>query len=346
MTTLDNVPFNVLDLAWRDFGKTNSDAVRASVELARKAEDLGFRRYWFAEHHGLPVSASSTPAILVGAVAAATTTMRVGSGGVMLPNYAPLSVAEQFGTLKALYGDRIDLGIGRASGTDGVTTHALRRTREGLDVSSYPRDLLDLLGFFRGSQEAPTSPLLAVPGLGDGPEIWLLGSSTFSAQLAGRLGLPFAFAHHFSSDRTEQALDLYRQAFTPSELLEAPYSMISVMLIVDDSRDVVRAEMLPSAITFLQMLQGKRPEPVSVEAALAYDLSPRERELVTQRNARQAVGTPDEVEARLRSLVASTGANELMFQLHGATATGRQRSLEIVTSLRTSRAPTPRGEAS
>ncbi|EHI43388.1 hypothetical protein OPAG_06665 [Rhodococcus opacus PD630] len=338
MTTLEDAPLNVLDLAWRNHEQTSSDAVCASVALARRAEQLGYRRYWFAEHHGLPVSLSSSPAILMGAAAAATTTIRVGSGGLLLPNYAPLSVAEQFGTLRALYGDRIDLGIGHSSGADGATALALRRIKGGSDASTFQQELRELLGFFHCGTppQNPMSRLLAVPGLGDAPETWLLGSSSgFSAQLAGALGLPFAYAHHFADDHTEPVLDRYRQSFRPSEFLEKPYSMISIMLSTDDSPDVVRAEMLLSEITFIRMLEGKRPDLVSKSEAEAYEFSPREQEILARRNGRQAIGTPDEVEARLRSLLASTGADELMFQLAGATAAGRQRSLEIVKGLTT-----------
>jgi luciferase family oxidoreductase group 1 len=333
MTELADVPLNVLDLAWRGFGQTNADAVAGSIALAKHAESLGYGRYWFAEHHGMPGIASSSPAILIGAVAAVTERLRVGSGGVMLPNHAPLVVAEQFGTLRALYGDRIDLGIGRAPGTDGVTAFALRRTREGLDASAFPRELQDLMGFFHGmTPNNPMSELLAVPGLGDAPEIWLLGSSGFSAELSGILGLPFAFAHHFSGENTERALEIYRTSFRPSEFLEAPHSMIAVTVITDDSAEVVRREMLPGAISFIRMRQGQKPSPVSVEEALAYEFSPLEEDFIAHRNARQAVGTPDQVKAQLESLLASTGVDELMVQPAGATLENRKRSLEIVRS--------------
>jgi luciferase family oxidoreductase group 1 len=333
MTELADVPLNVLDLAWRGFGQSNADAVAGSIALAQHAEALGYGRYWFAEHHGMPGIASSSPAVLIGAVAAVTTRLRVGSGGVMLPNHAPLVVAEQFGTLRALYGDRIDLGIGRAPGADGVTALALRRTREGLDASTFPRELSDLIGFFYGmSANNPMSQLLAVPGLGDAPEIWLLGSSGFSAELAGVLGLPFAFAHHFSGDNTERALEIYRSSFRASDFLSEPHSMIAVSVITDASPEVVRREMLPGTISFIRMRQGKKPAPVSVEEALAYEFSPLEQEFIAHRNSRQAVGTPEQVRAQLESLLRSTGVQELMVQPAGATPEGRKHSLEIVRS--------------
>ncbi|GAA4187195.1 LLM class flavin-dependent oxidoreductase [Gryllotalpicola kribbensis] len=334
MTSLADVPLNVLDLAWRGFGQTNADAVAGSIELAKHAEALGYGRYWFAEHHGMPGIASSSPAILIGAVAAVTSKLRVGSGGVMLPNHAPLVVAEQFGTLRALYGDRIDLGIGRAPGTDGVTAFALRRTQEGLDASAFPRELMDLIGFFHGmSPNNPMAQLLAVPGLGDAPEIWLLGSSGFSAELAGTLGLPFAFAHHFSGENTERALEIYRDSFREGGFLSAPHSMVAVSVISDDSAEAVRREMLPGAITFIRMRQGQKPSPVSVDEALAYEFSPLEEDFIAHRNARQAIGTPEVVRAQLASLLESTGVDELMVQPAGATREGRKRSLEIVKEL-------------
>lgn len=335
MTVLADAPLNVLDLAWRGFGQSNAEAVRGSIALAQHAESLGYGRYWFAEHHGMPGIASSAPAVLIGAVAAATERLRVGSGGVMLPNHAPLVVAEQFGTLRALYGDRIDLGIGRAPGTDGVTALALRRTPEGLDASGFPQELQDLIGFFHGgmSPNNPMSKLLAVPGLGDAPEIWLLGSSGFSAQLAGLLGLPFAFAHHFSGDNTEAALDLYRESFRGSDFLDAPHSMLAVSVIADASPEVVRREMLPGALTFIRMRRGLKPQPVSIDEALAYEFSPLELDFIAHRNSRQAVGSPDEVRTALESLLASTGVDELMVQPSGATAAGRAHSLEVVASL-------------
>lgn len=332
-TALEHIPFSVLELAWRDHGQSNSDAVRASIALARNAEELGCHRFWFAEHHGLPCSTASSPAILIAAAAAATSTMRVGAGGVMLPNYSPFSVAEQFGTLKALHGDRIDLGIGRSTGGDGVISRALRRIQSPTAAES-SQEVGELLGYFHGHRGHQAAHPMAVPGLGDAPQTWLLGSSSgFSARLAGRLGLPFVHAHHFSAEDTEQVLDLYRESFEPSEFLDAPHSMISVMLVSDESRDVTHTEMLPSAITFLRMLRGQRPGPVSAEEARTYDFTAADREIIAHRNARQAIGTPDVVGSRLRSLVASTGVDELMFQLIGSTPAGRLHSLEIVKEL-------------
>ncbi len=317
------IPLNVLDLASRPAGGSNADAVAGTIRLAREAERLGYRRFWVAEHHGMPAIASSAPAVLIAGIAAATDRIRVGSGGVMLPNHAPLVVAEQFGTLRALYGDRIDLGIGRAPGTDGATAMALRRSAEGLGVDDFPQQLLDLFGFFYGgmSDANPLHSITAVPGLGDAPQVWLLGSSGYSAQVAAALGLPFAFAHHFAGENTEAALDLYRSRFEPGEQLSEPHAMIAVNVI------------LPGQLSFLRMRRGLKPEPVSVEEALAYEFNPAEEEFIAARNARQAIGTPDQVRARLDSLIASTGVDELMVSSGAATVEGRIRSLEVVAEL-------------
>ncbi len=329
------IPLNVLDLASRPYGGTNSDAVGGSIRLAQEAERLGYSRFWVAEHHGMPGIASSAPAVLIAGIAGATQRIRVGSGGVMLPNHAPLVVAEQFGTLRALYGDRIDLGIGRAPGTDGATALALRRSAEGLGVDDFPQQLLDLFGFFYGgmSDANPLHTITAVPGLGDPPQIWLLGSSGYSAQVAAALGLPFAFAHHFAGENTEAALDLYRSRFTPSETLAEPHSMIAVNVISDDDPEVVRAQCLPGQLTFLRMRQGAKPQPVSIEEALAYEFTPIEEEFIAARTARQAIGTPEHVKARLESLIDSTGVDELMISSGAATVGARIRSLQIVAGL-------------
>lgn len=333
--TSRSIPLNVLDLANRPAGGSNADAVAGTVRLAQAAERLGYERFWVAEHHGMPAIASSAPAVLIAGIAAATQRIRVGSGGVMLPNHAPLVVAEQFGTLRALYGDRIDLGIGRAPGTDGATAMALRRSQEGLGVDDFPQQLLDLFGFFYGgmSDANPLHGITAVPGLGDAPQIWLLGSSGYSAQVAAALGLPFAFAHHFAGENTEAALDLYRSRFEPSDTLTEPHTMIAVNVISDEDPETVRALSLPGQLSFLRMRRGLKPEPVSVEEALAYEFSAMEEEFIASRNARQAIGTPDEVKTRLDALLASTATDELMVSSGAATVEGRIRSLEIVREL-------------
>ena len=236
------VPLSVLDLAPVPDGGTAAQALRATIDLARHAERLGYRRFWVAEHHNMPGIASSAPPVLIGHIADATTTMRVGSGGVMLPNHVSLVVAEQFGMLEALHPGRIDLGIGRAPGTDQVTAAALRRSPEALSADDFPDQLMDLLGFFTGRwpENHPFAQITAVPGRGNLPAMWLLGSSGYSAQVAGLLGLPFAFAHHFSAGNTLPALALYRQHFRPSDVLDRPYAMVAAAVVCAETDERAR----------------------------------------------------------------------------------------------------------
>jgi luciferase family oxidoreductase group 1 len=323
-----DVPLSVLDLSPVAAGTTAGQALRQTTELARRTEELGYQRFWVAEHHNMPAIASSAPAVLIAHLAAATSTIRVGSGGVMLPNHAPLVVAEQFGTLEALHPGRIDLGIGRAPGTDQLTALALRRTMEGLSAEAFPEELADLIGLFQGTQ-APAR-IIATPGLGDMPAIWLLGSSGYSAQLAGLLGLPFSFAHHFSSANTIPALALYRQNFRPSRWLERPYAMVAVSAICADTDD--RAEWLsgPAALSFLRLRQGM-PQPLaSPEEAAAYLYAPGERQFARERFASQAIGSPERVRTQLAGLLERTEAEELMLTTMVYDISDRIRSFELI----------------
>ena len=308
---MKDVPLSVLDLAPVPAGGTSRQALADSVALAREVERLGYHRFWVAEHHGMPGVASSAPAVLIGAVAAATERIRVGSGGVMLPNHAPLVVAEQFGTLEALHPGRIDLGLGRAPGTDPATASALRR---GASADDFPQELLALRSFFDGRWVPghPWASLHAVPALGNAPAIWLLGSSGYSAQVAGLLGLPFAFAHHFAPQGTLQALELYRSTFRPSEVLQEPYAMVCASVVLAGSDEHARTLAMPGALAFLRLRSG-RPGPLpSVDEALSYPYSPAERAFVEQRLAQQSVGSADTVRASLDALLAATDADELM----------------------------------
>ena len=227
------VPLSVLDLAPVGQGSSPAEALRHSLRLAGEVERLGYHRYWVAEHHNMPGIASSSPAVLLAHVASATSTIRIGSGGVMLPNHAPLVVAEQFGMLEALHPGRVDLGIGRAPGTDQVTARALRRTANPFTEEEFPEQLSELLGFFDGGfpDHHPYRNVTAVPGLGYRPALWLLGSSDYSAHAAGVLGLPFSFAHHFAAANTMPALAAYRASFRPSEDLARPYAMLGVAVV-------------------------------------------------------------------------------------------------------------------
>ena len=319
----------MLDLAPIPAGRSAGEALRATIALARDAERLGFMRFWVAEHHGMPGIASSSPPVLIAHIAEATSRIRVGSGGVMLPNHTSLVIAEQFGMLEALHPGRIDLGIGRAPGTDQFTALALRRTMEGLSAENFPAELLDLIQLFTGG-DAPAR-ITATPGLGDMPAIWLLGSSGYSAQLAGLLGLPFSFAHHFSSANTVPTLTLYRENFRPSQWLERPHAMVAVNAICADTDD--RAEWLagPAALSFLRLRTG-RPQPLaSPEEAAAYPYAPGERELAWGRFAGQALGSPDTVRAQLAGLLERTGADELMLTTMVYDIADRIRSFELVT---------------
>ncbi|MGC1213795.1 MAG: LLM class flavin-dependent oxidoreductase [Micromonospora sp.] len=322
-----DVPLAVLDLAPVAAGASAGEALRHTTELARRTEELGYHRFWVAEHHNMPAIASSAPAVLLAHLAANTSTIRLGSGGVMLPNHAPLVVAEQFGTLEALHPGRIDLGIGRAPGTDQMTALALRRTMEGLSAEHFPRELADLMNYFSGEEPGP---ITATPGRGQSPAIWLLGSSGFSAQLAGLLGLPFSFAHHFSAQNTLPALALYRQNFRPSRWLEKPYAMVAVNAVCAETDE--RAEWLagPAGLSFLKLRSG-RPEPLATpDEAAAYPYTEVEREFVAQRREGQATGSPETVARQLGELLARTGADELMLTTMVYGVADRVRSFELI----------------
>ena len=323
-----NVPLSVLDLAPVAAAGSTAEALRYTTELARRTEELGYRRFWVAEHHNMPAIASSAPAVLIAHLAAATSRIRLGSGGVMLPNHAPLVVAEQFGTLEALHPGRIDLGIGRAPGTDQLTALSMRRSMQGLSAEAFPQELQDLISFFTGDN--PSQQITATPGRGDLPAIWLLGSSGFSATLAGLLGLPFSFAHHFSAANTEPALALYRQNFRPSKWLNQPYAMVAVNTVCADTDE--RAEWLagPAGLSFLRLRQG-RPEPLtSPEQAAAYPYTEPERQFLVERRHGQAMGSPETVQRQLRELLDRTGADELMLTTLVYDLTDRVRSFELV----------------
>jgi luciferase family oxidoreductase group 1 len=323
-----NVPLSVLDLSPVAAGTTSGQALRQTTELARRAEELGYQRFWVAEHHNMPAIASSAPAVLIAHLASATSTIRVGSGGVMLPNHAPLVVAEQFGTLEALHPGRIDLGIGRAPGTDQLTALALRRTMEGLSAEAFPEELIDLIGLFTG--EDPEARITAMPGRGDMPAVWLLGSSGFSAQLAGMMGLPFSFAHHFSAVNTVPALALYRQHFRPSRWLQRPQAMVAVSAICADTDE--RAQWLsgPAALSFLQLRAGAPQALASPEEAAAYPYSAFDRALARERSAGQALGSPETVGRQLAELLDRTGADELMLTAMVYDIEDRVRSFELI----------------
>lgn len=335
MTSLPSLPLSVLDLAPVGEGATPAEAVQATLALARRADELGYTRFWLAEHHGMPGIASSAPAVLIGAVAGATERIRVGSGGVMLPNHAPLVVAEQFGTLAALYPDRIDLGVGRAPGTDQRTAAALRRSTTPLGPDDFPEQLGELACFLTGEfpDGHPYQAVQAVPQAATAPPIWLLGSSLYSAELAGILGLPFAFAHHFSAMHTLPALETYRAAFRPSAALERPHAMVTVQVVCAADDAAADRIALPAALSFLQLRQGRPGRLPTPEQAAAYPWRPDERAFVAQRRHGQAIGGPDTVRAALGDLLAATAADELMTTTLVHSPADRLRSLELVRGL-------------
>jgi len=323
------IPLSVLELAPVTAGADTAQALQYTTELAHRVEELGYRRIWVAEHHNMPAIASSSPAVLIAHLAAVTSTIRVGSGGVMLPNHAPLVVAEQFGTLASLHPGRIDLGVGRAPGTDQRTALALRRTPNGLSAENFPSEFADVVRMLAGDP----SRLQAVPAPAELPEIWLLGSSGFSAQLAGELGLPFSFAHHFSAANTEPALDLYRRSFRPSQWLDEPHTMVAVNAVCADTDE--RAELLarPGWLAFLRLRMGRPIALPTVEDAAAYEFTEPELEFVAQRRIGQALGSPQTVQAQLAALIERTGADELMLtnQVYGIK--DRMRSYELIAEL-------------
>jgi len=319
------IPLSVLDLAPVCEGSDAAASFRNTLDLARHVERLGYRRYWLAEHHNMPGIASAATAVLIGYVASGTSTIRVGSGGVMLPNHAPLQVAEQFGTLAALYPGRIDLGLGRAPGTDHATARALRRYFDSAEA--FPNDVVELLGYFEPAQ--PGQAVRAVPGAGIEVPVWLLGSSLFSARLAAALGLPFAFASHFAPDAMTQALALYRQEFKPSARLQAPHAMLALNVVAADTNDAARRLFTTLQQSFVNLRRGKPGlVPPPIDDIEAY-WSPTEKIGVEQALACAVVGGPATVERGIADFVDRHRPDELMLTANIFDHAARLRSFEI-----------------
>lgn len=314
------IELSVLDLATVVTGSDAHQALSDTTMMARRADELGLTRIWVAEHHAMPGVASSAPAVLIAHLAAATTRIRVGSGGVMLPNHAPLVIAEQFGTLDALHPGRIDLGIGRAPGTDAATAHALRRGQ----TEDFPRDLLEVMAYFDGSHGR-----LAMPGLGQRPQIHLLGSSTYSAALAGELGLPFAYAYHFSTGYLEPALVEYRSRFRPSPVLDVPRVTLGVAVVCAPTAAEAAELAEPGRLSMLQLRQGRPSTLPTPEQARAYQYSQAERALVDQATASWIVGDPTQVAQGILALAERTGADEVMLSTRVFNLADRLRSVEL-----------------
>lgn len=322
------VPYSVLDLVPVPEGGLPAESFRHSLDLARHAERWGYHRYWLAEHHNMPGIASAATAVLIGHLAGGTTTLRLGAGGIMLPNHSPLVIAEQFGTLSSLYPDRIDLGLGRAPGSDQRTMQALRRQRSG-EVDDFPADVRELMSYFGDEVGA----VQAVPGQGLHVPIWLLGSSLYSAQLAAAMGLPFGFASHFAPAMLLQALEIYRTQYRPSARRPKPHAVVCVNLIAADTDREARFLFTTLQQQFLRLYRGdagKLPLPVQT---LGNEWSPRELMAMEQTLARSLVGEPDRVRHGLKALLAETGADELMFNGPIVDHQARLRSFEIGAEL-------------
>jgi len=322
------IPFSVLDLSPVIQGGDVRQSLDASLALAHSAERLGFTRFWLAEHHNMPGIASAATPLVIGHVAAGTTTIRIGSGGVMLPNHAPLVIAEQFGTLEALHPGRIDLGLGRAPGTDGETARALRRYFDAAD--QFPRDVLELQAFL-----APATPgqrVRAVPGAGSRVPIWLLGSSLFSAELAAQLGLPYAFASHFAPEMLLQALRIYRDNFRPSEQLDRPHAMAVINVFAADTDEEARIVSTSMQQAFAAVVRGRpdllQPPVTDIDAVL----SAQEQAAVRGRLQYSAIGGPETVRRQIADFIALTGVDELMVTGMIFDPAARIRSLEITAA--------------
>jgi len=324
------IPFSILDLAPINEGSDTAQSFRNTLDLAQHAERWGYQRFWLAEHHGMPGIASAATAVLIGHVAGGTSTIRVGAGGIMLPNHSPLVIAEQFGTLESLYPGRIDLGLGRAPGSDQLTARALRRNLAS-DPNQFPNDVVELMGYFSAEQR---HAVRAVPGAGLNVPIWILGSSLFGAQLAAALGLPYAFASHFAPEQMMQAIALYRSTFKPSAQLAKPYVMLGYNVFAADSEEEAQflATSMQQAFVNLRSGHPRRLQPPV--AGYLDSIAPHQRDVLDEVLSCAAIGSPDTVKRSLKEFVEQTGADELMITTqifdHGA----RLRSYEITADLR------------
>ena len=323
------VPLSILDLSPICEGGDAAQSFRNSLSLAQHGERLGFRRYWLAEHHGMPGIASAATAVLLAYVGAGTSTIRIGAGGVMLPNHSPLVIAEQFGTLESLYPGRVDLGLGRAPGSDQRTAMALRRDLDS-NADQFPQDVLELMDYLSAS---PRQPVRAVPGMGLQVPIWILGSSTFGAQLAAHFGLPYAFASHFAPQQMMQAIQIYRETFKPSAQLAKPYVMLgfNVFAADTDEEGALRATSWQQAFVNLRSGRpGRLPPPVE---GYAQRVGPAERALLDSVLSCAAVGSPDTVRAGIEAFIERTGADELMLTSQIFDHQARLRSYEIAAQV-------------
>jgi luciferase family oxidoreductase group 1 len=329
------VPLSVLDLAPIAEGGDAARALANSLDLARHAERWGYRRFWLAEHHGMPGIASAATSVVIGHVAAGTSTIRVGAGGIMLPNHSPLVIAEQFGTLASLYPGRIDLGLGRAPGSDQLTVRALRRSP--LAAETFPEDVIELMEYFRPSRGGHL--VQAVPGTGLDVPIWILGSSLFGAQLAAELGLPYAFASHFAPAALLPALELYRTRFKPSDRLERPHVMLGVNVFAADTDEEGRVLFTSLQQAFVNLRRGRPGRLPPPDEGFPDRLPPADRRMVDEMLSVSAVGSPETVRQGLETIVARTGADELMLTSQIFDHASRLRSYELTAAAQVEAAP-------
>jgi luciferase family oxidoreductase group 1 len=323
------IPLSVLDLSPVPEGSDPAQSLKNTLDLARHAERLGYNRYWLAEHHNMPGIASAATAVVIAHVAAGTSTIRVGSGGVMLPNHAPLVIAEQFGTLAALHRGRIDLGLGRAPGTDTMTARALRRNLDSAD--NFPQDVVELLGYFKPAAEGQR--VSAVPGAGEDVKVWILGSSTYGAQLAAILGLPYSFASHFAPAELEHALAIYRERFQPSEYLDKPYVMPGISVFAAPTDEEARFLFSSQQQAFVNLRSGRPgrlPPPVE---GYERNLDPTARAMLAHALSAAVVGSPETVRRGVEAFIARTGADELIVTAQIFDHSARVRSFEILADI-------------
>jgi luciferase family oxidoreductase group 1 len=324
------IPFSVLDLSPIVEGSDAGQSLRNTLDLAQHSERWGYQRYWLAEHHGMTGIASAATAVVIGHVAAGTSRIRVGAGGVMLPNHSPLVIAEQFGTLESLFPGRIDLGLGRAPGSDQTTARALRRDLNA-DPNAFPQDVLELMHYFE--PPAQDQRVRAVPGAGLKVPLWILGSSLFGAQLAAELGLPFAFASHFAPAQMMQAIEVYRSRFRPSAQLAQSYVMLGFNVFAADSDEEGQHLATSMQQAFVNLRSGRSARLQPPVKNYAGQLGPAERDMLAQTLACSAIGSPETVQGALESFVAHTGADELMITSQIFDHAARLRSYEITAEL-------------
>ena len=324
------IPFSILDLSPIIEGGTASQSFHNTLDIAQHGEKWDYKRYWLAEHHGMPGIASAATSILINHVATGTSRIRVGAGGIMLPNHSPLVIAEQFGTLEALHPGRIDLGLGRAPGSDQTTARALRRNLAS-DANEFPRDVLELLDYF---SDEPHQPVQAVPGTGLNVPVWILGSSLFGAQLAAALGLPYAFASHFAPQQLMQAIQIYRSTFKPSAYLDKPYVMLGFNVFAADTDDEAQYLATSWQQSFVNLRSGRPsrlPPPVK---NYTDQLGPAAQDLLDHVLSCSAIGAPDTVASQLKAFIDKTGADELMITSNMFDHAARLRSYEITAQVR------------